>query len=136
MKLMLQREPSSLESTIGKLYADGIFVCVTLEDVVRPDGVKIPHETAVPSGNYNVDITFSPRFGCLMPLLTNVQGFVGVRIHWGNSAKDTDGCILVGESKGTDWISGSRRAWDALMALLMAAKARGETISLTICNAT
>jgi len=136
MKLLLQRSPSSLESTIGKLYADGIFVCVTLEDVVRPDGIKIPSETAVPAGNYNVDITPSPRFGCLMPLLVNVQGFVGVRIHWGNSAKDTDGCILVGESKGTDWISGSRRAWDALMALLNAAKARGETISLTICNAT
>ena len=135
MKLLLQRDPSSLESTIGKLYADGIFVCVTLEDVVRPDGVKIAKETAVPAGNYNVDITPSPRFGCLMPLLVNVQGFVGVRIHWGNSSKDTDGCILVGESKGTDWINGSRRAWDTLMALLNAAKARGEVSSLTILNA-
>ena len=123
------------ESTLGRLYANGTFVCYTLEDVVRPDGVKIAKETAVPAGNYLVDITPSPRFGCLMPLLINVQGFVGVRIHWGNAAKDTDGCILVGDSKGAGWIGGSRKAWDSLMAMIRAAKARGESVMLSILRA-
>lgn len=132
MKLLLQRGPSSLESTLGDLYIDGRHECVTLEDVVRADGIKIAGETAIPAGSYTVDITYSPRFHCDMPLLIHVAGYIGVRIHWGNKSKDSDGCILVGQSKGIDWINNSRAAYAALFDKLKACKSRGESITLAI----
>jgi hypothetical protein len=135
MKLTLLRRPSAHGCTLGSLYVDGAFECYTLEDVVRADGIKIAGETAIPAGTYTIDITMSPRFGCLLPLLLSVGGFVGIRIHPGNSAKNTDGCILVGRDvMGDAWISDSRRAFEALFAKLQAAHAKGEAISIEVKN--
>lgn len=132
MKLQLRRTDFSPHSTIGELSVDGIFECYTLEDVVRPDGIKIFGETAIPAGHYDVQMTFSPRFRRVLPLLVNVLGFVGVRIHTGNSAKDTEGCVLVGKSKATDWVSGSAAAFEPLFEKLSAASSRRDIISLDI----
>lgn len=102
MRFILRREPSEKTYTHGKLYAvneyDGkeAFLCHTLEDVVRPDGVKIMHETAIPKGVYELAVTFSNRFKKRLPLLLNVPNFEGVRIHGGNSDSDSSGCVLVG----------------------------------------
>jgi hypothetical protein len=106
MKIELLRDKSTGKATTGRLLIDGVFQCWTLEDVVRPS--KIAHETAIPAGTYKVVITESNRFKRRLPLLVDVPGFDGIRIHPGNSADDTDGCILVGTSKTVDWISGSR----------------------------
>ena len=95
------------------LFIDGEFFCYTLEDVVREQ--KIYGKTAIPYGKYEVVITYSPRFQKNMPLLKNVPNFEGVRIHTGNTANDTEGCILVGKSKGYDFIGGSRNAFNELM---------------------
>lgn len=114
MELLLQREPSNESCTIGKLFVDGEYLCFTLEDVVRPK--KIYAETAIPAGRYKVVLTMSPRFKRVLPLLENVPGFEGIRIHSGNTADDTEGCILPGMTNPTPYSVGrSRDAFDALM---------------------
>ena len=103
MKLLLKRVALRDSYTIGNLYVDSpVKFCDTLEDKVRPDGVKVYGETAIPAGKYKVIITWSNRFKRKLPLLLNVPGFEGIRIHPGNTAVDTHGCILVGvnDSKG------------------------------------
>jgi hypothetical protein len=132
MDLLLDRTECNANCTIGSLSINGVLECFTLEDVVRADGVKIPHETAIPAGRYTVDITFSPKFNRDLPLLLNVQGFVGIRIHPGNTANDTEGCILVGRHRAGNSITESRLAFDALFPKLRAAKAQGESILMEV----
>lgn len=112
MELLLQREKSSAQSTQGKLFVDGAFECHTLEDPVRDK--KIFGQTAIPAGRYHVEITWSDHFGKLLPLIEHVANFDGVRIHSGNTASDTEGCILVGRVRGKDCVSESRLAMKAL----------------------
>ncbi len=133
MELLLKRDKSSSQSTIGELLIDGAHECFTLEDIVRP--VKIKNETAIPAGRYNVVISPSPRFGRDMPLLEDVPGYEGVRIHWGNTAKDTEGCILVGTTKDTDFIGHSRDEFTPLFDKLQKAIDSGEKVTITITDA-
>ena len=132
MQLKLIRTEFNNACTIGELLVDGKHECWTLEDVVRPDGVKVYGETAIPFGTYSIDITPSPRFKRELPLLVGVDNFVGIRIHPGNTASDTEGCILVGQGKGQNCILSSRAAFDALFAKLMAAKKARQAISITV----
>lgn len=97
MNLFLQRIAQTPEYTIGRLYIDEKFFCHTLEDPVREE--KIAGKTAIPEGIYNVVVNHSPKFKRDLPLLLDVPYFEGIRIHRGNTAKDTSGCILVGENK-------------------------------------
>jgi len=113
MNLTLYRKWFTDISTTGVLFIDGEFFCYTLEDKVREG--KVYGKTAIPYGEYDVVVTYSPRFQKNMPLLKNVPNFEGVRIHTGNTANDTEGCILVGKSKGYDFIGGSRNAFNELM---------------------
>ncbi|MDP4220851.1 MAG: DUF5675 family protein [Bacteroidota bacterium] len=112
MQLKLIRQIFSATSTIGSLYIDDVFECYTLEDVTRAEGVKIPKATAIPYGEYSVIIDNSTRFGRPMPHVLNVPMFDGIRIHPGNTAANTEGCILLGKTKGTDFIGQSRMAFD------------------------
>jgi len=129
MDLLLKRVDFSDESTIGELSVDGVFECYTLEDKVRP--VKIKGMTAIPAGDYEVVINYSARFDRQLPLLLNVPNFDGIRIHWGNTSKDTEGCILVGKTKGKDSIEQSRDAFDSLFAKMKAASEK-EKIFISI----
>lgn len=140
MQLTVQRTESSSTTTVGELFVDGVFECYTLEDTVRDlkkDGSgKVYGKTAIPAGTYNVSLTQSARFKRVLPLVLNVPFFEGVRIHPGNTAADTDGCVLVGTTKvgqagkPCDFIGNSRVAFDRLFAKLTAAK----SITLTIKN--
>jgi hypothetical protein len=112
MELQIKRTDFSEESTIGELSVNGVFECYTLEDKVRP--VKIAGKTAIPSGRYEVIINFSQRFQKQLPLLLNVPNYEGVRIHSGNKAADTEGCILVGETKTENFVGESRWAFNRL----------------------
>jgi hypothetical protein len=132
MDLHLARTVFSDQSTIGELTVNGTFECFTLEDVVR--AVKLAGVTAIPSGNYEVVITFSERFQRPVPLLLKVPDFDGIRIHWGNTDENTDGCILVGQTKAKDFIGRSRAAFDALFPKLQAA-AQSEKIFIAVTNA-
>lgn len=129
MQLTLIRGPSTSHSTPGTLLVDGKFECYTLEDVVRDK--KIPGETAISVGTYRVIIDMSNRFKRLLPLLIDVPGFAGIRIHPGNTDADTEGCILVGQSRSKDFVGSSRLAFDALFAKMRAAK----SITITIKDA-
>lgn len=126
MKLTLERVKLGDDFTVGKLSVDDKFVCYTLEDKVREEiGVpveqwKVMGQTAIPKGTYPVTITMSNRFKTKLPLLGNVPGFSGVRIHTGNSSKDTEGCILVGAGWDgkSGWISSSAVAFAQLLPFL------------------
>jgi hypothetical protein len=108
MEIKLVREHFNSECTIGSLFIDGSHL-YTLEDVDRKlsqdddlshvKDIKVFGKTAIPYGRYEVVMTFSNRFKKMMPLLLNVKGFDGVRIHSGNTDEDTEGCILVGYKK-------------------------------------
>jgi hypothetical protein len=115
MRLLLKRFEFKPTYTIGKLYVNGTYYCYTLEDVVRTEGKKVNGQTAIPTGTYSVIINRSNRFNRELPLLLNVPGFTGVRIHSGNTSKDTEGCILVGTTwAGKDFVGNSKVAFDPL----------------------
>lgn len=133
MKLYLERLQLDPDVTIGSLSVNDAWECWALEDVVRPPGaVKVPGQTAIPAGTYGIDITYSPHFRMPLPLLMGVPNFEGVRIHSGNTAADTAGCILVGQDRLARSLGKSRLAFQALFAKLSSAKARGEPITIEI----
>jgi hypothetical protein len=132
MNIELIRAMCGAVCTIGKLYVDGVDTCYTLEDVVRPDGEKVYGETAIPYGRYRVVVTFSNRFQRHLPLLVDVPNFKGVRIHPGNTAANTEGCILVGLERDGNSVIRSREAFNPLFADIRDAFGRGEDIWLEV----
>ncbi len=120
--------------TIGKMYIDGTEMCYTLEDIVRPDGEKVYGETAIPAGRFRVDVTFSNRFQRELPLVLGVPNFTGIRIHPGNTAADTHGCILVGThvSPHGDSITGSRDAFSRVFPKIRDAIEHGEEVWIEV----
>lgn len=154
MNIKLQRIARRQNYTIGRLWIAGKIICDTLENCDR--GLshtmseidiamrKKAHETAIPTGTYaiNMNVT-SPKFGSvsfykkvcegMLPRLVGVRGFSGVLIHCGNTASDTDGCILVGENKEVGKVLNSRNIFEKLMKnYLLPAKKRGEEIIIKI----
>lgn len=101
MELQVKRRFKGNEYTIGSMYINGVYFCDTLEDKVRDlsKEKKVMHETAIPYGVYDVIINMSPKFKRELPRLLNVPHFEGILIHRGNTAKDSSGCILLGENK-------------------------------------
>ena len=120
--------------TIGRLFIDCKYFCDTLEDKVRDlsKEAKVKGQTAIPTGCYKVFLTYSPRFKRILPLLDNVPQFTGVRIHRGNTAKDTEGCILVGYNREVGKVLDSAVTERRLMAVLQNAANKGEQIYITI----
>lgn len=86
--ITLVREIKANEAILGRLYLNGAFVCYTLENAAK----------AIPTGRYNVQNSRSPKFKRELPLVysAKVPANRGIRIHVGNSVKDSSGCVLVG----------------------------------------
>lgn len=125
MELLIKRLHKTSNSTIGELSINGKFECYTLEDVERD--IKVYGKTAIPKGKYDVVMTLSNRFKVVLPLLLKVPNFEGVRIHAGNTAKDTEGCILLGQTRGIDFVGSSKKAMAKFML-----KTKGQKLTLII----
>jgi hypothetical protein len=138
MNLKLERLQRDPDVTIGALSVDGTFECWICEDTVREvpgqpvSTWKLAGKTAIPAGTYDVDITLSARFKRDLPLLLDVPGFSGIRIHPGNTAADTDGCLLPGEDRLAKGVGRSRIAFDRLFAQIRVAKLKGERITIEV----
>ena len=140
MNLILKRGAPSPSCTIGRLFEDVDFECYALEDVVREvpgkpvTEWKVAGETAIPAGRYKITITRSNHFKRDLPLLNGVPGFLGVRIHPGNTEADTEGCILVGTAAAEGEITESRKAFDVLFEKIRDALDVGEEVWITVLN--
>lgn len=137
MLLRVIRDVFTENYTGGKLYINNVYQCFTLEDVDRKlesGGVKIYGKTAIPRGKYTVLIGYSNRFKKQMIRVVGVSGYSGVLIHSGNTENDTDGCILVGNGRGTDKmpILDSRAAINKLFEIVEEALDRGENVEIIV----
>ena len=138
MKLRLERGQSAHGATIGQLYVDGAEESWILEDTVREvEGRPVSEwkqhgSTAIPRGLYNVVITDSVRFKRPLPLLENVEGYSGVRIHPGNTSEDTEGCLLPGRTRTDRTVGESKVAFNQLFQKIKDALDSGDTVSIEI----
>lgn len=147
MQLLLKRKYFRPLYTIGRLYlADDTARMGYLADTLEPTArgltarssaetirsAKLAGPTAIPTGRYRVLITRSRRFGRWLPLLLAVPGFEGIRIHPGNTARDTRGCILPGANRRQGYVLDSTRHCLRLMRLIEAAIDKDEAVWLTV----
>ena len=134
MRITLMRIANKPTYCIGKLYIDGQYICDTIEDVDRGlDDImteeeileeKVKGETAIPTGIYPVYLTYSPKYKKQMPLIDNVKGYSGIRIHSGNTSKDTEGCVIVGLNKKVGMVINSRKMYNVLFKELVSYKGK------------
>ena len=142
MELKLIRKYRNSNYCIDKLYIDNVYFSDALEDPDRGltdtmsleeiKKIKIKGNTCIPYGTYNITITYSPRFKKNLPLLNNVKGFDGIRIHSGNTPQDTEGCLLPGFNKVKGQVIDSRVTTDKLIAQIQQALNKGEKVTITI----
>lgn len=140
MKIEIHRKYRKNGYTIGLLYVNGAFICNTLEDTDRGltsamsakeiAAVKVKGKTAIPKGTYPIIMSYSPRFKKQMPLICGVKGFEGIRIHSGNSAEDTEGCILCGMNTEVGRITNSRYWTDKVHGFIRGGLKQGVKIDI------
>lgn len=128
MNIKLIRTKSNNEYTEGKLYINEVYFCDTLEDKDRGlnqsmsndtiKSIKVYANTCIPYGIYKIIISMSNKFKKMMPEVLQVKGFKGIRIHSGNTTKDTEGCILVGKKYKEGVLKDSMKTFNALMSIL------------------
>ena len=143
MEVLIDRAWKKDGYTISRLYVNGeLFGCNALEDTdrgLRQDmhleeikKKKVYGQTAIPRGSYECVYTYSNRFKKMLPLLKDVPGFDGIRIHSGNSAKDTEGCILVGLNLKKGMVLNSREWTNKLVSKMKEAWNRKERVIIVI----
>ena len=142
MEITVKRKFKGNNYTIGSLYIDDKYFCDTLEDIDRGltdnmtdsyiSTVKVVDQTAIPTGSYKVTITYSNRFQKLLPLINNVKGFSGIRIHSGNTKEDTSGCILVGFNTEKGKVVNSKVTFNKLFNILQDTLNKGEQVEIKI----
>lgn len=138
MQITLPRVQQDSDVTIGEMRVNGVHECWVCEDPVREvEGQpvatwKIKGKTAIPRGNYKIIITFSQRFQRDLPLLVDVPGFEGIRIHPGNTPANTEGCLLPGVVRLSKSVGQSKDAFNALFAKIRVAKIKGEPVTIEI----
>lgn len=143
MKLTLQRYEANEFRTFGRLLAeDGHRLCYVLEDTMREvegqpvSAWKVHGKTAIPAGEYRITLENSPRFGPDTLTVNAVPGFVGVRMHAGNTEGDTEGCPLLGMEVNPRGIVGgtSRPAVSLIKEVVRQAIREGGTVTMRVVN--
>ena len=142
MELKLERKYRSNNYCIDKLYINGKYFSDALEDPDRGltdsmsleeiKKIKIKGNTCIPYGTYNVTITYSPRFKKNLPLINNVKGFDGIRIHSGNTPQDTEGCLLLGLNKVKGRVVDSKVTVNKFIDIVQKALNKGEKVTIEI----
>ena len=158
MELVLTRIAKRRNYTIGRLaiikeeneeyrtYTHEEYFCDTLEPTVLELKTNVSKDAvlrspakaqslkpfAIPEGRYAVVISYSQKFREWLPILLGVPAFSGIRIHAGNTAKDTQGCILVGRNQIVGKVLESRKWLYELKQKIVKAKDKGEPVWITI----
>ena len=142
MELKLIRKYRKTDYTIGILYVNNKYFCEILEDTDRGlkdsmsleeiKKIKIKDQTCIPYGKYQILMTYSPKYKKIMPLVNNVKGFEGIRIHSGNTNKDTSGCLLPGFNKIKGQVINSRETFNKLYNLIQTAINNKENVTIEI----
>lgn len=104
MLLKLERFAYRSNYVIGRLYIGNLFFCHTLEPQLGAVGSS---KGCIPAGVYKMAMSWSPKFQKMLPILFDVPNFEGIRIHQGNTYKDTQGCILLGDNTSVGFVSNS-----------------------------
>ena len=142
MEIKLIRKYYQAKYTIGRLYVNNRF----FSDCLEPPSLHLTERTAlgtiliakykgyraIPTGRYRILITRSRRFGRWLPLLLNVKGFEGIRIHAGNKPEDTRGCILPGFNRRKGYVLDSTRCVLTLVKMMTEAIAKGEKVFVEV----
>ena len=107
--LVMVREKRTEKAILGRLFLWGVVIAYTLENASK----------AIPAGLYNVENSKSPKFKRELPLIygDKVAASRGIRIHVGNSVKDSSGCVLVGMGRKGDELTESKPA-ETMVAML------------------
>ena len=153
MKLVVDRKWKKSTYTISNLYIDGVKFCNVIEDTDRNlsfnmnlntiKSIKVKGKTAIPTGTYKVTLSVqSPKYTksktmmefckAYMPRLLNVPGWEGVLIHPGNTAADSEGCLIVGKNDAVGKVTNSTYWFKELYNRMKAASKKGETITIEI----
>lgn len=153
MEIIIRRTAFKEGYTIGNLYilpeqvnneekAVPEWFCNTMEPTTRKLTSRMPltiirrhkiiGKTAIPTGRYRILITRSRRFGRWLPLLLNVKGFEGIRIHAGNKPEDTRGCILPGFNRRKGYVLDSTKCVQQLMRRMTEAMEKGEKVFVKV----
>ena len=119
LHFLLDRKWRNETYTIGRLYVNGEFLCNTIEDVDRKlnqnmsateiQKIKVEAETAIPTGTYALRVSMSPKFKRELVEIVNVPAFSGIRIHRGNTERDSAGCLIVGENTAKGRVTNSAK---------------------------
>jgi hypothetical protein len=132
INLLIIRDTFTEKSTIGKLFINGEEFCDTLELAWRDNQRRI---SCIPAGEYKARIRL-PRESATRDyihlLIEDVPDRSYILFHRGNTAKDSRGCVLVGQSRKQDYVGNSRLAMDLLMKEII--NLGGKNIKLIIKN--
>lgn len=144
MELHLNRDIIVEKYSLGTLTVDGKGGFFTCEDTDRAldsadvlshiSSTKVMSQTAIPTGRYRVKTTWSPKYQRMMPLVCDVTGFKGIRIHSGNDADDSSGCILIGTVRTPTGVSHSKVACEWLYAEIAKVEANHGEVWLEITS--
>lgn len=142
MKILVDRKWKKENYTIGIIYVDGKQFCNTLEDKDRGltssmslaeiKSKKVYGQTAIPTGTYKVIMSYSQKFKKYLPEILDVKGYAGIRIHSGNVAADSLGCLLLGKNTQKGMVTNSRAYCSTFNSMLNDAISRGEKVTIEI----
>ena len=136
IKCLLKRDVCAPGFTLGRLFVEGKMYGFTAEDEDRKleenPAAKIAKRTAIPRGLYRLTLSYSNRFKKVMPLIKDVPGFDGVRIHGGNDQYDTEGCPLLGKTRTAVGVMHCAEVNAALIEFIRQAEDQGDAVWIEV----